>query len=245
MERFLSQLNQHLQKALETQSVVAYAIVFLAGVLTSLTPCVYPLIPIIASYVGSRAEKSVLYSFLVSVFYVIGLALTFAFLGVLASISGRMLGNVQTNPWINFAVGNLFILFGLSLLDVFHFPFLGTLGASSGISKTKGIFGALFLGITSGFIAAPCVTAIILTLLGYVAMKQSIIFGGSLLFTYAIGMGCLLVLVGTFSGIITALPKAGNWMLNIQRGFGVIIILVGEYFLIKAGKMGLELFGLI
>ncbi|MDI6733828.1 MAG: cytochrome c biogenesis protein CcdA [Planctomycetota bacterium] len=239
MESVLQQLNLYLQKALETGSLTAYGVVFLGGILTSLTPCVYPLIPIVASYVGGRTEKSIIYSLFLSVFYVIGLAITYACLGVLASLGGKVFGDVQTNPWVNFAVGNLIILFGLSLLDVFRFPFLGSLGASSGASKGRGIFGALFLGLTSGFICAPCTTAILAALLTFVAAKQSIFFGGSLLFVYALGMGCLLIIIGTFSGFITSLPKAGDWMNVIQKIFGVVIILVGEYFLIKAGELGL------
>ena len=234
MEKLVTLLNQYL----ESGSLIAFGVVFLAGIITSLTPCIYPLIPIVASYTGSRAEKTAVYSFFVSVFYVLGIAVTFAFLGVLASLGGRVFGNVQTNPWVNLVVGNLFILFGLSLLDVFHFPFLGSL-SGSGSGKGKSIFGAFILGITSGFIAAPCTTAVLGALLTYVSIQQSIVFGGALLFTYAFGMGILLIIIGTFSGFITSLPKAGNWMVGVQKFFGVAVILVGEYFLIKAGEMGL------
>ncbi|MFH1230629.1 MAG: cytochrome c biogenesis protein CcdA [Planctomycetota bacterium] len=234
MENFIQHLNLQLGNYLETGSFIAYIIVFFAGILTSLTPCVYPLIPIVASYVGSRTEKSVIYSFFISVFYVIGIAIVYTFLGLLASLGGKRFGNVQTNPWINFGVGNLFILFGLSLLDVFSFPILGSLG-SSGSGKGRGLFGALLLGMTSGFIAVPCTTAILGSLLTFVATRQSLFFGGTLLFTYAIGMGFLLVIIGTFSGFLTSLPKASG----IQKFLGVLIILMGEYFLIQAGRLGI------
>jgi thiol:disulfide interchange protein DsbD len=234
MESLTNALNYYLASG----SLIALGIAFLAGVLTSFTPCVYPLFPVVASYTGSRSEKTAAYSFFLSVFYVLGIALVYAFLGVLASFGGKIFGNVQTNPWVNLAIGNLFILFGLSLLDVFHFPLLGSLsGPSAG--KSKSIFGAFLLGITSGFIAAPCTTAVLASLLTYVATQQSWMFGGALLFTYALGMGVLLILIGTFSGIVSSLPKAGAWMVGVQKFFGIIVILVGEYFLIKAGEMGL------
>lgn len=236
MDSLVNMLNQYLASG----SLIAFGVVFLAGVLTSLTPCVYPLIPVVASYTGSRSEKTAAYSLMLSIFYVLGMAIVYAFLGVLASLGGKVFGNVQTNPWVNLAVGNLFILFGLSLLDVFHFPLLGTL-SGSGSGKGKSVFGAFLLGLTSGFIAAPCTTAVLASLLTYVATRQSQgwIFGGSLLFTYALGMGILLIIIGTFSGFISSLPKAGKWMVGVQKLFGVIVILVGEYFLIKAGAMGL------
>ncbi|MFH0889033.1 MAG: cytochrome c biogenesis protein CcdA [Planctomycetota bacterium] len=238
MENFIQHLNQQLGNYLQTGSFIAYVIVFFAGILTSLTPCVYPLIPIVASYVGGRSEKSAVYSFFVSVFYVIGIAIVYTLLGILAALGGKIFGNVQTNPWVNFGIGNLFILFGLSLLDVFSLPIIGSLG-SSGSGKSKGLFGALLLGMTSGFIAMPCTTAILASLLTFVGTRQSLFFGGTLLFTYAIGMGFLLVIIGTFSGILTGLPKAGKWMSGIQKFFGIIIILMGEYFLIQAGRLGI------
>jgi cytochrome c-type biogenesis protein len=238
MENLINHLNQQLGSYLDSGSLIAYLIVFFAGILTSLTPFVYPLIPVVASYVGSRSEKSAVYSFFVSIFYVIGIAIVFTFLGLLAALGGKAFGNVQTNPWVNLGVANLFILFGLSLLDVFSFPILGSLGPS-GSSKGKGLFGAMFLGMTSGFIAVPFMTAILGSLLTFVATRQSLLFGGTLLFTYALGLGFLLIIIGTFSGIITGLPKGGKWMTGIQKVFGIVIILIGEYFLIKAGELGI------
>lgn len=234
METFIQHLNNQLGTYLQSGSSIAYIIVFFAGILTSITPCVYPLIPIVASYVGSRTEKSALYSFFISIFYVIGIAIVYTSLGILAALGGKTFGNVQINPWINFGVANLFLLFGLSLLDVFSFPILGSLGPS-GSGKGRGLFGALLLGMTSGFIAVPCINAILESLLTFVAIRQSLFFGGTLLFTYAVGMGFLLIIIGTLVGILSALPKAGG----VQKFFGVLIILMGEYFLIKAGRLGI------
>jgi len=234
MDNLIPQLEQYIAD----RSFIAYGIVFLAGILTSLTPCVYPLYPIVASYIGIRSEKSGVHSFFLAFFYVFGLAITYSALGVLAALGGKAFGNVQSNPWINFLAGNLFILFGLALFDVFSFPMVGTLGTSSG-SKGKGMFGALLLGLTSGLIAAPCSTPILLSILTFVSTTRNVLFGGTLLLSYALGMGILLVIIGTFIGILTSLPKGGNWMNAIQKICGVVVILMGEYYLIQAGKMGL------
>lgn len=120
MESFLQGLENYLVGA----PLFAYLAVFVGGMLTSLTPCVYPVIPIIVGYIGGRGEKSKGRAFLLSLFYVIGMALTYAALGVFAALTGRLFGEAQQNPIVYLIVANIIILLGLSLLGVFVFPTL-------------------------------------------------------------------------------------------------------------------------
>jgi thiol:disulfide interchange protein DsbD len=217
---------------------LAYPIAFLAGFITSLTPCVYPVIPIIAGYIGGQAQKSRRKSFVLSVFYVIGMALTYSALGAFAALSGRMFGQIQSSPAAHIIVANIIIFFGLSMLGVFTMPMLPV--ASSADSKERkrdGVFGALGMGLISGLVTSPCTVAVVGVMLTYVAARQNVFLGITLLFTFALGMGVLLVLVGTFVGALSSLPKSGMWLQRIQKGFAFLMILLGEYFLIRAGRL--------
>lgn len=214
---------------------IIYMVVFLAGIVTSLTPCVYPMIPIIAGFIGARQEASTLKNFLLSLSYVIGMAVAFSILGAFASFTGKLFGQIQTSPIAHIIVGNIIILFGLATLGVFTMPNLST--GKLPVNIAKGIFGAFILGFASGFVAIPCTSAVLGAVLVYVASKQNVIFGISLLFTFAMGVGVLLILIGTFTGLLNMLPKSGNWLLRLQKAFGFFLIGLGEYFLIKAGML--------
>lgn len=221
---------------MSTASPLAIFVAFAAGVATSFTPCIFPLIPIIVSYLGNRGEQSKLHNFLLAVCYVIGMSIVYTALGVLAALTGKFFGNVQAHPLVNLMVGNILILLGLSMLDVFKLPIPG-FGTGAGIGKGHGILGALFLGLTSGFIAAPCSAAVFIAILTFVAQTKDVLFGGVVMFSYAMGLGLLLIIAGTFAGILSTLPKAGNWMVAIQKIFAFLMIAAGEYFLIQAGKL--------
>ena len=238
MQGFLEALTQLLRGQLEGTQVLAYPIAFIAGILISLTPCVYPLIPIIISYIGGKSERNRFKIFLLSLSYVIGVAITYSGLGIFAVLSGKLFGEIQTNPIAYIIVGNIIILFGLSMLDVFLLPGISSLSRITKIRGTKGSYlGALGIGLTSGFVVAPCTAAVLGVLLSYVASRQNLFFGASLLFVFALGIGVLLIAIGTFTGILVSLPKPGTWMPKIQKVFGFAMILLGEYFLFQAGRL--------
>ena len=221
---------------LQNASLLAYLVVFIGGVLTSFTPCVYPMIPITVGYIGGRSGASKLQGLLLSSFYVLGMAITYSTLGAFAALTGRMFGEISTNPIVYLVVANICILLGLSMLDVFVLPVPSFLMKIQPKEKGKGIIGAFVIGWAAGWIAAPCTAPVLGILLAFVATKQHIVFGMSLMFVFAVGMGTLLILVGTFAGVLAALPKAGSWMEKIKKGFGWVMIAAGGYFLIQAGK---------
>ena len=228
-------LTGFLRESMHGVPFLAYPASFIAGFFASLTPCVYPVIPIIAGYIGGEAEGSRKKGFSLSVFYVIGMAVTYSALGAFAALSGRIFGEVQSNPIAHIIVANIIILFGLSMLGVFVLP-VPSFSRSSG-GKGRGAIGAAGMGFVSGFVTAPCTVPVAGVLLAYVAGRQNLYFGISLLFTFELGMGLILILVGTFVGLLTSLPKSGAWMSRIEKAFGVFMILLGEYFLIHAGKL--------
>ncbi len=232
---FSQSLTGSLRDSLHGAPLLAYPVSFVAGLFVSLTPCVYPVIPIIAGYIGGKAKRSRRKSFSLSIFYVLGMAVTYAILGAFAALTGRLFGEVQSSPVAHIIVANIIILFGLSMLGVFILPIPSFSKGPKG--KKGGAFGAIGMGLASGFITAPCAAPVAGAILAYVAARQNIFFGISLLFTFALGMGVLLVLVGTFVGLLTSLPKSGVWMKRVEKGFGYFMILLGEYFLIRAGRL--------
>lgn len=233
------ELISGLENYLQSSILMSLMAAFIGGVLTSFTPCVYPMIPITAGYISSQnlGSRSKINAFLLSLFYVIGVAITYSSLGAFASLSGRFFGEISTNPYAYFIVANIIILFGLSMLDVFILPMPSFLTGGVSDSGYRGFTGALLIGIASGFVAAPCTAPVLGVILTYVAAKQNILLGVSLLFAFSFGLGILLVLVGTFSGILSSFPKSGMWMVKIKKGLGFFMIGLGEYFLIKMGQL--------
>lgn len=245
MGGFVQQLNEWgyaLSQTLETQlaagSIAAVGVVFLAGVLTSFTPCVYPMIPVTVTFIGGAADGSRKRAARLSAVYVLGMALIYTSLGLIAPLVGKTFGSFTRSPWIFGGVGLLVVLFGIFMLDIFTMPvpefFTGV--QTAGVRK-GGYGGALLIGLAAGFVAAPCTAPVLGLLLVYVARTRDILWGGTLLFSFAIGLGTLLLLVGIFSGLLTSLPKAGRWMQWIKIGFGVGMLVVGGWFLLQAVQL--------
>ena len=209
----------------------AFLFVFVGGILTSFTPCVYPLIPITVSVFGAGESVSRLRSFLLSVTYVMGIALTYSILGVAVASTGAVFGQIMADPRVMVPVCGILIALGLSMLGVFELrvPYavqnrLNTVGGA-------GFAGAFAMGTVAGIIAAPCTGPALGAVLSYVATTESVFLGFWLLLTYALGMGLLFIVIGTFSSAIAALPRSGGWMYILENIFGVAIITVALYFL--------------
>ena len=222
---------------IEGAPLLAYLAAFAGGVAVSFTPCVYPIIPITISYIGASGVKSKGKAFLLSLFYVFGMAFAYSVLGGIAALTGSLFGRIATNPLTNFFVGNLCALLGLSMLGVFEIPTPKFLTQGKFLSKGKGIVPSFLVGAASGLVVGPCTAPPLAVILGYVATKQNVLFGMTLMFVFALGMGFLLVVLGTFTGLIASMPKAGLWLERIKKVFGWILILIGEYFLIATGKL--------
>ncbi|MGD2135166.1 MAG: cytochrome c biogenesis protein CcdA [Gemmatimonadales bacterium] len=228
-----------LAERLTDAPVLAVATLFGAGVLTSLTPCVYPMIPITAGILAaSQGEHaSRLRTAGLTFTYVAGLALLYATLGLVAGLSGSLFGTISASPWARFAIGNLLLLFGLAMLDVFPVTAPRRLVAWAG-KLGGGSYPAVFvLGATSGIVAAPCGAPAFAAVLTWVSTTQSAVLGFVYLFVFSLGMTALLVAVGLFSGTLAALPKAGKWMVWIKKAAGIVLLAVAEYYFVLAGQV--------
>jgi thiol:disulfide interchange protein len=232
------QLGQTLQGQLDAGSMAAIFVVFAAGVLTSFTPCVYPMIPVTVTYIGTASQGSRRRALILSVVYVAGLALVYASLGVIVAMLGKTFGSFTRNPWIYGGVGLLLLLFAILMMGWINLPIPGFAGRmQSEGTRRGGLLGALLIGLASGFVAAPCTAPVLATLLVYVARTRDVVWGGFLLLVFALGLGLLLMVLGIFSGMLTALPKAGAWMNRIKVVFAVGMILVAVYFFYQAATM--------
>jgi len=232
----MHELLNILERSLQAGSLLAYPASFFGGVLVSLTPCIYPLIPVTVAFIGSRSETSMGRRSALSLAYVIGIAFTYALLGSSAALTGKLFGRVAAHPLTNFVVGNILLLMALSLFDLFDFPIPRFLMRPSG-SKPSGIAGAFMVGLTTGLVMSPCAAPVFGALLLFVASRHNVVFGMSLMFTFAMGMGSILVAIGTFTGLTSCLPRSGRWIVMVRKAFGCLMFLAGEYYLIQAGRL--------
>lgn len=206
-----------------------YLLAFLSGIGMSLTPCVYPLIPVTVGYIGVKSAGSKMKGFSLSLIYVTGIAITYSVLGLAASLTGQFFGKISAHPLTIIFVGVLIFFFGLSMLDLFSINLPRVINLP--VQNKQGYFSTFLLGIISGLIIGPCVTPFLGAILVYLAEKKNILYGMSVLLTFAYGMGFILIVCGTFSSLLMGLPKSGKWMFYIKKIFAVILLAIGVYFI--------------
>lgn len=229
---------------LSASPVTALPLLFLAGVLTSLTPCIYPMIPITAAIVGGGEagplgeRRPRLRPLLLSLTYAVGLALVYAALGLIAGMTGTMFGRISTNPWLYFAMANLLIFAALAMFDVIPIRLPAAVTQRAATAGSGGRFGGAFvMGAMSGLVAAPCSAPVMIAVLTWVTETKSALLGFLYLFVFSLGMCSLLIAVGVSTGTLSRLPRAGLWMVRIKKLFGVVMLGVAQYYLIKMGQL--------
>ncbi|MEQ1646218.1 MAG: cytochrome c biogenesis protein CcdA, partial [Pyrinomonadaceae bacterium] len=239
MESFVNNLQSYLAGG----SLLAIPAAFVAGLLISFTPCVYPIIPIQLGFIGGQTandrtddkSKFSLRGFKLSVLFVIGMAVVYAALGAFAALTGTLFGTWASSPWTYIVVGNVILILALSMFDVFQLQapqFLMKLNPSR---KGNGYVSAILVGAVSGLVVGPCTAPALGATLAYVGTQGSVIFGTITLFVFAIGMGTLMIVLGTFSGAMSMLPRSGGWMVKVKTGFGIVMLLIAQYLFVQAG----------
>ncbi|HKJ02848.1 MAG TPA: cytochrome c biogenesis protein CcdA [Longimicrobiales bacterium] len=226
-----------LSQALSGSPLLALATLFGAGLLTSLTPCVYPMIPITVSVITGTAREGQSRARTVglTLTYAVGMALLYAILGAVAGLTGTLFGTVSASPWALLGIGNVLLLFALVMLDVLPVPVPRRLMQWAG-SREGGSYGAVFvLGATSGVVAAPCGAPAFAVVLTWVAATQAGLMGFVYLFVFSLGMTALLVVVGIFSGTLALLPRSGRWMVWMKRVAALLMVAMAQYYFVKAG----------
>jgi len=204
-----------------------FLVAFLGGVFLSFTPCVYPLIPISAGYIGVRSGGSRSKGFGLSLLYVSGVAVTYSALGLTASLTGRFFGAISSNPVTHIVSGAVIFIFGLSMFELFNISLPNVVRLPD--LKQQNYLSTFLLGLVSGLMVSPCVTPVLGSILVYLAAKNNLIYGSILLLSFAYGMGLILILVGTFSSVLLSLPKSGRWLMYMQRTWAVILTVLGLY----------------
>jgi thiol:disulfide interchange protein DsbD len=200
---------------------------FGAGLLLALTPCVFPMIPILSGIIVGRGHKIThMHAFILSLAYVLGMALTYAIAGVAAGYSGNLISNALQTPWVLGSFAALFVLLSLAMFGLYELQLPTALQSklSDTSNKLHGghLSGVFAMGALSAIIMGPCVAAPLAGALLYISQTHDAVLGGTALFVLALGMGAPLLLIGTSAGAL--LPKAGAWMEAVKRFFGVMML---------------------
>jgi cytochrome c-type biogenesis protein len=214
---------------IENVSLLAYVLVFLGGVVTSIGPCNVAMIPLVVGFVGGTVTPGRWRSFALSLAFAVGLALTFMALGVIAALFGGLIGG-ETHI-LYYVVAAVCIAIGLYLLRVFTIPIPEVFARQRERIRQRGLLGALLLGLVSGLVASQCATPVLAAILTLVMAKGAVVYGATLLFVYALGRGVPVILAGTFTGVSKSLLALGRWNTVLERASGLVIIGVGLYFL--------------
>lgn len=209
---------------------ITFLLIFLGGLALNLTPCVYPLIPITIGYFGGQAQGKkggiVAHAFL----YILGMAATYSTLGMIAALSGNLFGAAMQNPFVLIGIGLVLVGLALSMFNLYEFRLPSFLTKLAGGQK-KGFIGTFFMGLTVGFVAAPCIGPFVLGLLTYVGERGDVFLGFMMFFVLALGLGLPFLFLAIFSGSIDRLPSSGAWMIWVRAIFGFILIAMAVYFL--------------
>jgi thiol:disulfide interchange protein DsbD len=204
--------------------------IFAGGIALNLTPCVYPMIPITVSYFGGRSGQGQGKLLIHGLLYLLGLSATNSILGVVAALTGGLMGAMLQNPIVLLVVAGILVFFASSLFGFWELRLPG--GLTSMASKSyAGYFGSLFMGLTLGVVAAPCIGPFVLGLLTWVASMGSPWLGFIVFFTLSLGLGLPLFFLALFSGKIESLPRSGEWMLWIRKLMGWVLVGMAAYFI--------------
>ena len=218
----------NIQHIIQNQHGLAFLAVFVGGLISAASPCVLAAIPLIIGYVGGYSEGNKKKAALFSLVFVLGLSITFTLLGAAASVMGQFLGFM--GRWLYIGLAVIAIGMGLQLMGIISIPlpFQKTRAV-----KTKGLVGAFLLGMLTGTVSSPCATPVLAVILAYVSTQGDLVYGGSLLFVYAIGHCALIFIAGLSIGFTESLVSSRgvkNFSLYLKKFSGAILIVMGIYF---------------
>lgn len=203
--------------------------IFAGGLALNLTPCVYPVIPLTVGYFGRQSSGSRGRLFGLAGVYVLGMATMYSILGVAAALSGRLFGSVLQNPWVLAAIAATLVVMALSMFGVWEIRMPTALMNRAG--ARAGVAGAFGMGLFVGVVAAPCIGGFIVGLLAFVAARQDPLLGFLFFFTLALGLGLPYLFLAVYSGRLSRLPRAGEWMEGVKKIFGWVLLAMAAYFL--------------
>ncbi len=211
--------------------VLALGLAFITGLLLSFSPCTYPMVPITVSIFAGQ-KRSVGRGFVLSLFYVGTMAVVYGIMGLIVSMVGGVFGAWLASTPVVIGIAVVFVIFSLSMFGLYNLDVPMALRNKLGTAKTGGgVTGAIVLGVIAALVISPCVGPFVAGILLYIATFGSPVFGFLVLFVFAIGLGTLYILIGTFSSTISSLPGAGEWMESVKKFFGFVLLFMALYFL--------------
>jgi len=223
----------------EGNLLIAFGVIFLIGLALNLTPCVYPMLTVTVSVFGAQTDTNTMRVFLKALIYVLGIATMYSVLGVMAALSGGLFGAALQSTWVLLGIGVLFFLLSLSLFGLYEIQMPYWLTSKLGGQQKAGILGIYISGLVVGIFAAPCIGPPIIALLAFVGARGDILFGFLAFFVLSLGLGLPYLILGTFSGLLSKLPKSGSWMEWVKKVLGIILIGVGFFYISLAFNPGM------
>jgi thiol:disulfide interchange protein DsbD len=205
--------------------------IFFIGLALNLTPCVYPMLTVTVSIFGNQTDTNILRVFSKALVYVLGIATMYSVLGVLAALSGGLFGSVLQSPWVLFAIGVMLFALALSSFGLYEITLPYWLTSKLGGTQSTGFIGVYLSGLVVGVFAAPCIGPPVIALLAFVGAKGDVVFGFWSFFILSLGLGLPYLILGTFSGLLTKLPKSGLWMVWVKKLFGVVLVGVAAFYI--------------
>jgi thiol:disulfide interchange protein DsbD len=234
---FLLLAVAQISESMQHRPLIAVPLLFAAGVVTSTNPCIWPMIPITIGTITGMGTQSRRRTIALTLSYVAGLAMFYAILGLIAGLTGSLFGTIGSNRWSRLVIANLLLLFALVMLDVIPVRLPARLATWAG-GLGGGSYPAVFLlGATSGIVAAPCGAPAFAVVLTWVGATHNAVLGFVYLFVFSLGMTAVLMIVGIFSGALAKLPRPGAWMIWIKKAAGVVLLLMAQYYFVKAGQV--------
>jgi thiol:disulfide interchange protein DsbD len=204
--------------------------IFLIGLALNLTPCVYPMLTVTVSIFGNQTDTNILRVFSKAVVYVLGIASMYSALGVIAAVSGGLFGSALQSPWVLAGIGLLLFALALSSFGLYEISLPYWLTSKLGGAPSTGFIGVYVSGLVVGVFAAPCVGPPVIALLAFVGAKGDILFGFWSFFILSLGLGLPYLILGTFSGLLSKLPRSGVWMVWVKQVFGVVLTGVAMFY---------------
>ncbi|MGA7577523.1 MAG: cytochrome c biogenesis CcdA family protein [Desulfobaccales bacterium] len=219
--------SETLGQVMQTHPILAYGASYMGGVVATASPCILASIPLVIGFVGGYAGGNKKQAFFYSVTFVVGLAVVMSILGAMAALTGTLFGGMGT--FWRFGVAIILMVMGLQLSGMINLKLGGN--AQRFLPQRTGLIGALVLGMLFGLVLAPCATPVLAVILTLAAVKGEVVYGGTLLFAYALGQGTLVILAGTFTGVIENFlqSKGAKFGTVMQQGAGLLIFFVGAY----------------
>jgi thiol:disulfide interchange protein DsbD len=227
-------IDNPIARAIEKGSLATFITLFLIGLALNLTPCVYPMLGVTVSIFGGRGSTPPLQAFGMAFIYVMGIALMYSVLGLVAAFSGGLFGAALQSPLVLFGIGALLIALSLSMFGLYELQLPPALMMKLGGHQATGVLGVFASGLLVGVFAAPCIGPPIVALLAIVGAKGDPLFGFSSFFILSLGLGAPYLVLGTFSNLLSNLPKSGEWMVWVKKVFGVVLFAIGAFYALLA-----------